>query len=97
MDEGVLLLVVGGGIALLSSLATAVVYHALSLRADRIRRAREDDERRAEALRKVLKKKVEEAGEGAGVLQAWASGASQSQSLETLLAEGGIDRLLKES
>ena len=97
MNENALLLVVGGGIALASSLVTAVVQHALLLRADRIRRARDDEERRAQALRSALKKKVEETAEGDGVLRAWASAPSQPHSLETLLAESGIDDLLKES
>jgi hypothetical protein len=54
MDRDFALLIAGGAIALISSVVTALLQHHLSLRADRIRRDREQEEERAEKLRDKL-------------------------------------------
>jgi hypothetical protein len=94
--EVVLLLAVGGTIALVSSLLTALAYHLLSLRTDRIRRERENEAQRAEALRDTLKKRLEGATEAEGVLNAWARRPSETDSPEPLVSQSAIEEALRE-
>lgn len=94
--ELVLLLVVGGTIALASSLITALVYHVLSLRADRIRRERDNEATRAEELRHTLKRRLEGATEGEGVLHVWARRPPETDSPEALVSESAIEEALRE-
>lgn len=54
MDRDALLLIVGGGIALITSIITSLVQHMLSLRADRILREREEHRTRAQKVREAL-------------------------------------------
>jgi hypothetical protein len=67
MDHDLLLLLTGAGIALVSSVITYSVQHVLALREDRIKRAREKEDREAEKRRELLM-----AGAGVTVRQAGA-------------------------
>jgi hypothetical protein len=65
MDHDLLLLLTGAGIALIGGVLTSSVQHVLSLREDRIKRAREREDKEAEKRRELLM-----AGAGVTVKQA---------------------------
>lgn len=54
IEREVVYILIGAGIALVSSIVTALVQHFLSLRADRIKRVRERELRESEKLRRHL-------------------------------------------
>ena len=87
MNREVILLVVGAGIALASSLITALVQHALYLRADRVKRARDEDQRRAETMKDLLKKRATDTPDEESVLRAWSRQHPEQQSLEARVSE----------
>ena len=92
MDKEVILLLVGAGIALVSSLVTALVQHVLQLRTDRVKRTRDEDERVAKTMKKLLKKRATESLGNDGVLRAWSRRRDELHSLEALLS-GTADEL----
>lgn len=53
---GIDLLLIGAGIALVSSLVTSIVNHTLSLRADKVKRQRDAEEEKAKGQEAFLHK-----------------------------------------
>jgi hypothetical protein len=63
MESGTTLFLMGAAVALVSSVVTALIQHALWLRSDRIRRQRDREERRALAMRMALKSRLSDSDE----------------------------------